>query len=203
MTKLPDAPKLYIGTQAAQRAFLNGRLVWPYDSLFGPEPPSPLPTAGGADAPVTLGVAIRAVQNCKIVGVRFYKVSSGDIGAQVWGIWYDHLPGSTVADGAFIDTSTSTGWQTTMLPTPVDFPIDTRFIIGITFPNGYYSSTSMYFDAADNSIYSQHGLCFAATGPSTGFTLGNGRFNYSGTLSYPDGSFMYSNYWVDVLIAPA
>ena len=145
---------------------------------------------GGDTNPVEVGVKFRASFNGSVTGVRFYK-AAGNTGTHVGSLW--SASGTRLAQATFTN-ETASGWQHVTFSSPVTVTPDTTYVASYHAPNGHYSITTNGFSSAvDNPPV--HGLA-NSTSP-------NGVYAYGSTSQFPAGSYLASNYMVDVLFAPA
>jgi glucose/arabinose dehydrogenase len=145
----------------------------------------------GPDSPVELGVKFRASLPGVVTGLRFYK-GSGNTGTHVGSLWSDK--GTRLAWATFTGESAS-GWQQVTFASPVAVSANTLYVVSYHAPNGYY--TRELYDFASNGL--------SATplyAPASGEVGGNGVFAYGGAGSFPNNSYVATNYLVDVLFVP-
>jgi Domain of unknown function (DUF4082) len=125
-----------------------------------------------------------------ITGIRFYKASA-NTGTHVGALWSS--TGKLLAQGTFGDESAS-AWQTVTFATPVAITPGTTYVASYLAPKGHYAVTSAGLASpVDNAP-----LHAVGNGTSA-----NGLFLYSTITGFPTRTFNASNYWVDVLFAPA
>ncbi|MDQ6821844.1 MAG: DUF4082 domain-containing protein, partial [Actinomycetota bacterium] len=149
---------------------------------------TPQTVDSGDTSPIELGVKFTADVNGSVTGIRFYKASA-NTGTHIGGLWT--TGGQLLAQATFTN-ETASGWQTVTFSTPVAITAGTTYVAGYLAPNGHYSATSAGLTASvDNAP-----LHAVANGTSA-----NGVYAYSGTSSFPSGSYNATNYWVDVLFA--
>lgn len=147
-----------------------------------------------ADRPVTAGVSSSRTAN---VGVRFSTTSSGVITAvkfyrgprqtksyvaSVWSAKSKRLAKVTFR------ASTTVGWQTAMLKTPVKVKAKTTYFVSYLATGGHYPVTKGAFARS----FSHDGI----TVPKSG-----GRYTYSRSSKRPTHSSK-TNYFVDVVFVP-
>jgi N,N-dimethylformamidase beta subunit-like protein/uncharacterized protein DUF4082/fibronectin type III domain protein/Big-like domain-containing protein len=159
----------------------------PEDTIF--DFGTPATTDSGDTSSVELGVKFTASATGTVTGIRFYKAST-NTGTHVGSLWT--AGGTLLASGTFTNESGS-GWQTLSFTTPVGVAAGTTYVAGYLAPNGHYSYTSSAFTTA----VTNGPLSAVANGTSP-----NGVFAYSGSSTFPTGSFNAANYWVDVLFQP-
>lgn len=158
----------------------------PEQSLFGPLLPA-VPAASGDTSSIELGTAFSVSAAGSATGVRFYK-GAGNTGTHVGSLW--NAAGERLAQVTFSD-ETATGWQTATFPAPVALEPDQTYVVSYLAPNGNYAYTPAFFSEPwINGILS-------APGPN------NGRYQYGSGGSMPSNSWNATNYFVDVVFAPA
>ena len=123
--------------------------------------------------------------------MRFYKASA-NTGTHVGSLW---AADGTLLGEANFTGETASGWQTATFATPVPVTAGTLYVASYLAPNGHYSATPAAF--ASNPVVNPPLSAFA-----NGTAL-NGVYRYSATAAYPSSSWNSTNYWVDVLFAPA
>jgi hypothetical protein len=149
------------------------------------------PTVDSADAGgVELGVKFRASFAGAVTGIRFYKAAT-NTGTHVGNLWT--TSGTRLATATFTNESSS-GWQSVTFSSPVTVTAGTIYVASYYAPNGHYSVTSTGFSSA----ILNPPLEAVADSVSS-----NGAYAYGASSSFPNGTFGSSNYWVDVLYAPA
>lgn len=133
--------------------------------------------------PVELGLRFTSSSNGTLTAVRFLKArGAGD----------SHPVNVWSARGARLATVTSTnesrsGWQEVKLPTPVRIEAGQVYIV--SYHTSRYRATQRYFMAAVRSGP------LSTSGMAGVYAYGNGGF--------PTSTWQASNYWVDVVFAPA
>ena len=174
------------GTSPASGA---SNAVTPRASLF--ELATPTTVDGGDTSAVVLGVKFRSTAAGSVTGLRFYKAAA-NTGTHIGRLW--STTGTLLAEGTF-GGETASGWQALTFATPVAITAGTTYVASYLAPNGRYSVTGAAFasDPFENAPLS------ALASPESP----NGVYAYSATPVFPSASFNASNYWVDVLFAPA
>jgi hypothetical protein len=163
--------------------------VTPRASIF--ELGTPSVTDSGDTSSVVLGVKFTTQVDGVITGIRFYK-AAGNTGSHVGNLWT--AAGANLRQAAFTGESAS-GWQTVTFADPVPVTANTTYIASYLAPNGRYSMTPAAFSSNPVSNPPLEALANSASG--------NGVYRYSGTPVFPSSSWNATNYWVDVLFAPA
>jgi hypothetical protein len=173
------------GTGAASAA---SAAVTPHQSIFGLHTPSVADSGDGSA--VNLGVEFTSDVPGSILGVRFYKASA-NTGTHVGALW--SASGQLLGQGTFSGESGS-GWQTVTFSTPVAIDAKTPYVASYLAPQGHYAA-----DAAGLASGADNAPLHAVANSTTP----NGLFLYSPITAFPTSSFNATNYWVDVLFAPA
>ncbi|MEU7740413.1 DUF4082 domain-containing protein [Nonomuraea sp. NPDC049158] len=140
-------------------------------------------------SPVTLGVKFTASTSGVIGGIRFYK-STLNTGTHIGSLW--STGGALLASATFSGESAS-GWQQVNFATPVAVTANTTYIASYFTSSGRYSTSRPYFTNA----YSNGPLTALASAGSGG----NGVYAYGATNTFPTGTYLSTNYWVDVAFA--
>jgi hypothetical protein len=173
------------GTGAASSASTP---VTPQDTIFDFAKPATFDS--GDASPIELGVKFTADTSGWVQGVRFYKASA-NTGTHVGSLW--DSAGNLLASATFTNESAS-GWQQVAFSSPVAITAGRTYVAGYFGPNGHYSVTG----GGLGSGYDNPPLHAVSSA-----TAANGVFAYSTAPSFPTSSFNASNYWVDVMFAPA
>lgn len=151
-----------------------------------PDASGPVQASTSDPSSVNLGVRFTPSQNGTITGIRFYK-GVGNTGTHVGSLW--DSSGDLLGQVTFTNESVA-GWQQANFATPV--PV----IAGDTYTASYLAPDGGY--AADAG-----GLASAVGyGPLTAQANG-GVFAYSSSTTFPVQTYNSTNYWVDVVFAPA
>jgi hypothetical protein len=152
-------------------------------SLFTPAD-TPLTVSANDASPVELGVRFRTNTPGQVTGVRFYK-NERDVGTHVAHLWSS---GGTLLATATFTGETATGWQS------VSFPLPVAITPGSTYVASYH--TSGFYSASPNSFATARSSgALTALADGSG---GNGVYAY-GAGTYPNASYLATNYWVDVV----
>jgi hypothetical protein len=139
---------------------------------------------------VVLGMRFKSDVDGVITGLRFYKAAANG-GSHVGTLW--SADGELLREATFTD-ETASGWQSLMFDTPFAVTAGTTYVASYLAPGGHYSTTVGGLSGPiDNPP-------LHAFPDSLG---GNGVFAYSATPTFPTSTSSSSNYWVDVLFAPA
>ncbi|MDP9982906.1 hypothetical protein J2W14_002308 [Pseudarthrobacter oxydans] len=155
-------------------------------TLFGSLLPA-VPAATGDNSSIELGTAFSVSVAGSATGIRFYK-GAGNTGTHVGSLWT--AAGERLAQVTFTN-ETATGWQTASLSAPVALEPGQSYVVSYLAPNGNYPYTAAFF--AESWI---NGV-ITAPGPR------NGLYQYGSGGSVPTNSWNSTNYFVDVVFAPA
>ena len=173
-----------VGTSPASAA---SAAVTPQATIF--DFAAPATNSNGATA-LELGVKFRATFDGAVTGVRFFK-HAGHTGTHIGSLWSEL--GTRLAQATFTN-ETATGWQHVTFAEPVPITAGTTYVASYFSPSGRYGVTSGGLNTAVTNGVLQ------ALGNSTS---PNGVYAYGTTTRFPSSSFGSSNYFVDVLFAPA
>jgi hypothetical protein len=152
---------------------------------------TPATVDGGDASGIALGVKFTADLGGFVTGLRFYKAAA-NTGSHVGSLY--SVGGSLLAQATFTGESAS-GWQSVTFASPLPVVAGTTYVASYHAPNGRYSLTSAAFAAGPVDNPPLHALSNLATA--------NGVYSYSGSPVFPTSNFNATNYWVDVLFAPA
>lgn len=159
----------------------SGGSIWNSSAL-------PAEAASSDGAAIEVGVKFTSDVSGYITGLRFYKGLT-NTGTHVGHLWTST---GTLLKSATFTGETPQGWQTVMFSSPVAISAGTTYVASYHTDVGGYSDTTSYFTTAfDNPPL--HALADAAGG-------GNGVYQY-GPSSFPNNSFISTNYWVDVVFS--
>ncbi len=143
------------------------------------------------DSPVTLGVKFRSDVAGMVTAIRFYK-GIGNNGTHI-GLLYDGN-GNLLGQATFTSESAS-GWQQVSLPAPVAIAANTTYVACYYSTSGYAHDPG-YFTAAGVDNPPLHALRSGVDGL-------NGVYIYGLGPQFPPASFNSTNYWADLVFAPA
>jgi hypothetical protein len=160
----------------------------PDDTIFDFQG-SPATVDSGDTSSVELGVKFVADADGLVTGVRFYK-SAANTGVHLGSLWT--LGGQRLAQATFTN-ETASGWQTATFSSPVAVTAGTVYVVSYFAPNGHYSST---VNGLSSDITNPPLHALAAGG-------NDGVFGYGASSTFPTNAYQSSNYWVDLLFAPA
>lgn len=139
-------------------------------------------------SPVELGVKFKADTAGYITGVRFYKASN-NTGSHTGNLW--KADGTLLARATFTNESSS-GWQTVSFAKPVQVTPGAIYVASYFAPNGNYSYSPNYFASQGVTNGPLQAL-------QNGVAGGNGVYRYGSATSFPNSSYISTNYWVDVV----
>jgi hypothetical protein len=174
------------GTGAASSA---SAAATPEDTLFDFNG-SPVNIDTGDITSTELGVKFTASSGGAITGLRFFKAPT-NTGTHIGSLW---TSGGQLLASATFSGETASGWQYVQFSSPVAVSAGTTYVAGYFAPNGHYSSTMNAFGTA----LSNPPLQVVSNGVSA-----NGVYAYSAASTFPANSYQATNYWVDVMFAPA
>jgi hypothetical protein len=140
----------------------------------------------GADGSVELGVKFRSDVNGTVKGIRFYKTST-NTGTHVGNLWTS--TGTLLASATFTG-ETASGWQQVNFSAAVSITANTIYIASYHTDVGHYSQDLNYFASAGVDGPPLHALANSVSA--------DGVYAYGSTSSFPAGTYLSSNYWVDV-----
>ena len=140
---------------------------------------------------VNLGMKFTSDVKGLVSGVRFYK-GAGNTGAHVGALW--SLSGTLLGSVTFTG-ETASGWQQMNFASPIQIAANTVYVVSYYAPLGHYSGDNNGFTAAGIDNVPLHALKDGANG-------GNGLYVYQSSNGFPNGTWLGSNYWVDVLFTP-
>lgn len=155
--------------------------LWPASAI-------PAATVVTDDRSLELGVKFRSDLDGQVTGIRFYKGAT-NTGTHTASLWAD---GRALIASATFANETAEGWQTVLLPAPVDIVAGRTYVASYHAPNGHYA-----FDSGGLTNGRDSGSLHALPGPASG---GNGVYALDGASDW--SSFYDSNYWVDVVFTP-
>ena len=172
-------------TEAAQSGGPSSQLF--ADTVIPNSLSNPVQDGRGGAGPFSyeMGVKVTATADAEIRGIRYFR-SPGETGTHVGRVW--STTGQQLGQVTF-SNETASGWQSQQLVTPVIIGTGTTVIVSVN-RNDVYGST-------------ENGLGAAVTaGPVTSVVGANGVYGASAGV-FPTGSYNNSNYFTDLLVAPA
>ena len=144
-----------------------------------------MPANQSASGTYELGVKIRVDQPLTLSTIRFYK-ALGETGSHTGTVWTAN--GLALASVAFANESAS-GWQQQALPSPLQLQPNTTYLVSVN-ANSRYAVTL-------NGLASQ-----VSSGPLHTVADGLNGVYGSSIGGFPNQSYLSSNYFVDVVVAP-
>jgi Domain of unknown function (DUF4082)/Viral BACON domain len=154
-------------------------------NIFGARTPAVVD--GGDPQSIVLGVKIFSDVPGQVLGCSFYKAAT-NIGVHVVSLW-DSV-GRLLATQV-VRSETASGRQSVLFATPVSIAANQVFTCGYFAPNGHFSNDKNTFTSQNND-------------PPLHVPISGGVFVYSEqSTRWPTSTWTASNYWVDVLFAPA
>ena len=134
---------------------------------------------------VELGTEFTPTTDGTVLGVKFWK-TQGNSGTHVGNLW--------TADGQHLATATfqnetATGWQSVTFSQPVGVEADKTYVVSYLAPEGHYAAVTDYTGQSSSDSLSIK--------PSSGV------YSYGQVSSFPTDSWNNSQYFVDVMFAPA
>ncbi|GAA1718809.1 hypothetical protein GCM10009745_79640 [Kribbella yunnanensis] len=132
-----------------------------------------------------LGVRFRVDRPGVVLGVKFYK-APGDGAVHTGSLWSPS--GAKLAAATFAGESAA-GWQEVRFAQPVRIDAGGNYTASYHSPNGTFGYNHNFFDGRTQD----NGVVHTPTGA--------GYFAY-GPTSYPNQSYLNTNYWADVIFQP-
>lgn len=140
---------------------------------------------------IEIGMKFSATIGGNIIGARYYK-GTGQTGTKAAHLWT--RTGTLLATGTFTG-ETASGWQQVLFSSPIGITASTTYVISFFSPNGHYARDEDYFNSAKINGYLR--------GLANGEDGSNGVYIYNATSAFPTGTYLKSNYWIDVLFNPS
>ena len=137
--------------------------------------------------PEELGMRFQADRNGFIRAIRFYKCAA-NTGLHTGHIWDNN--GNSLASVTFT-SETPFGWQEAQLANPLPITAGTTYIVSYHHDSGHFSLDPSFF--LYRSYYNPPLIA-----PIDGLVGYNGA-NTIGASAFPGGTWMSTNYWVDVV----
>jgi WD40 repeat protein len=139
---------------------------------------------------IELGVKFKSDVGGYIKGIRFYK-GPNNTGTHVGTLW--STAGTQLARANFTG-ETASGWQQVLFTTPVQITANTVYVASYHTNVGKYSVTENYFTNSGVDRPPLHAL-------QNGVNGGNGVYISSSTPTFPNSTYLSTNYWVDVIFS--
>ena len=157
-------------------------------------PNTTVPSVASVDdpSPVELGLKFRSDISGNISGVRFYR-GPNNTGTHIGNLWTS--TGTQLATATFVETDAVPGWQQVLFGAPVAIAANTTYVVSYHTNAGNYAADPAYFTSLGVDAPPLHALPSNTSG-------GNGAYVYGGS-AFPTTTFNATNYWVDVVFAPA
>jgi Domain of unknown function (DUF4082)/Fibronectin type III domain/Bacterial Ig domain len=162
--------------------------VTPYATIFELGTPEEIDSGDGDS--VELGVKFTSDAAGTINGIRFYKAAA-NTGTHVGSLWSST---GTLLGQVNFSGETASGWQQANFASPVPIQAGTTYVASYFAPNGHYS---------DNGPTLANAIVNAPLRTVANSVSANGVYSYGSSPNFPTNTFQASNYWVDVLYAPA
>ncbi|MCR2793564.1 DUF4082 domain-containing protein [Microbacterium sp. zg.Y625] len=146
------------------------------------------PSADAEDADtasVELGMRFSPKVDGTITGIRFFKTSGND-GPHRGTLW--DADGEVLSRVTFAETSAE-GWQLARLSAPVEVTAGGEYVVSYLATRGRYAAEDHFFDQGIDSPY-------------LSVPAGAGVYAY-GPGGFPTDNYLNSNYYVDIVFAPA
>lgn len=174
-------------------------------TVFTTQTPTNLSVDEGV--PLELGMKFRASEDGFVTGVRFYKGTTSDNDTHIGRLW--NITGGMPLGSVTIPDDLTIGWKQATFPTPIAITAGTNYVVSYLTPLGRYAGDNFYFgpsgpgaDGVDNGPL--RALSHIEAGGNPGGDLdGNGNGVFASGSMFPSSSFRATNYWVDVVFAPA
>lgn len=158
-------------------------------TLWGEDVPEALDSEDGGA--VEIGVRFHAETPGKILGIRFYKAEANT--GEHHGYLYS-TTGDLLGTLVFVG-ETASGWQSGLFDVPIAIQACVVYTASYHAPNGHYSRTTAQLTDgyANPPLYAE---------PSESYPHGNGVYKYGDGGNFPDGTYLDTNYWADVIFSP-
>ncbi|HEY5522855.1 MAG TPA: DUF4082 domain-containing protein, partial [Desulfuromonadaceae bacterium] len=180
-----------IGTSSTVTVTVSNPVTTPATYTLWPAATVPAVVDSGPDSAVELGVKFRSDVKGYITGIRFYKAST-NTGTHVGNLWT--RTGTRLATATFSGESAS-GWQQVTFSTPVAITANTVYVASYHTNAGHYSDDQKYFSGKGVDNVPLHALANGVSGA-------NSVYAYGTTSTFPNQSYLSTNYWVDVVYKP-
>jgi len=177
-----------VGQSATVTVTVNNAATTTTTYSFWPATAAPTIKDAGADKSLELGVKFKSDVNGYITGIRFYK-SSKNTGTHTGSLWTSS--GQLLATATFTN-ETASGWQQVNFSTPVAIAANTVYVASYHCTTGHYSNDQNFFASKGVDAAPLHALANGVSGP-------NGLYAFGSSTTFPNQSWLSSNYWVDVV----
>lgn len=149
--------------------------VWPLSTV-------PLYPTQPNQFQLELGVRFRSDADGQITGIRFYKGSPDPVPPHSVHLWSS----TGVLLATAVSPQAAPGWQTATFATPIPITANTTYVAS-------FHTTSTF--ALTDHFFNEKGLY----APPLRVLKDGGVYHYGPNPSFPDSTYIGSNYWVDVL----
>jgi hypothetical protein len=173
------------GSQSATKA-LSLAVLAPNTSLWAATA-VPTNVDHGWDSAVELGLKFRSDVSGTVKGIRFYKATT-NTGTHVGNLWTS--TGTLLASATFTG-ETASGWQQVNFATAVSIAANTIYVVSYHTDVGHYSQDLNYFATMGVDSPPLHA-------PANSVSA-NGVYAYGATSTFPNGTYVSANYWVDMV----
>ena len=155
------------------------------ESLFTTQIPTTTGDSDGSTVNYELGMLVQSDVAGQITGIRFWK-DSKETGTHTGHIWSSS--GTLLATATFTG-ETASGWQLQNLTAPLAIAANTTYVVSVNTAGSYYVATAS-------------GLASKISNLDLSSVVGaNGVYASPGT--FPNGNFENTNYFRDIVFAPA
>ncbi|MBP1806867.1 N,N-dimethylformamidase beta subunit family domain-containing protein [Rubellimicrobium aerolatum] len=153
---------------------------------------------------VNLGMRFSVSETGAVEALRYWRAAgdAGDTDVRAGHLWNGN--GTLLGTVTFTSTAGQSGWQTATLSTPVTLVAGQTYVVSYQTANNYVSTNGFFaaanevgFDGRDDGAFGDlWGVVRAPEGNA-------GVYSYGAAAQMPTQSYQSSNYWVDVVFAPA
>ncbi len=148
---------------------------------------TPATASASSSRAITVGTHFTPSTNGSVTAIKFYK-GSANTGTHTVSLW---TAGGTRLAQATVTGETASGWQTMVLPTPVNLTAGQSYVVSYQAPVGRYSITNGFFTNTPHTV-----------GPLSATRAQNGRYRYTTNASvFPNQISTGSNLFVDVVFS--
>lgn len=158
------------------------------------------PNTFSVDASVNVGLEFYSTVTTWVKAIHFYRGDtgiSGSVRARLWRV-DSAVAGTALTLDDNIFTLSGVGWQTFVLPTPVQLVANQRYRAVVLYPNGY-TVTGSYWTSGPGTADVVNGPLVAV---SQAHSVGTSQqaFDYSAGYAYPSNAGGGANFWIDVTV---
>lgn len=152
-------------------------------------------TYGDDGVQYTLGTVFSVLKNGQLTAVRFWKSPADTATARNVAIFPAGNPVPVVTQVTSSEPVGVGQWIEVTLSSPVNVMAGSTYVVAAVMAQARYAPTAHAF----LSGYSGTGMRAISNAEAIGLSLsGNGAFVVGGALTYPNGSFNETYYWIDV-----